>query len=161
MTWRQKVSHLVQLSNLRHFGSSKAPSNGGGRPRSITPPMLNALCEHLLEKPDLYLDEMVVFLWDEFEVLVTTSMVSRALTSIRWSKKVARRVAKERNPDLRDLYLHNLSDFCLYHLVYVDESGCDKRIRYRRTGWSPLGITPVKIARYRREQRYQILPAYI
>lgn len=32
----------------------------------ITPPMLEALCERLLEKPDLYQDEMVVFLWDEF-----------------------------------------------------------------------------------------------
>jgi hypothetical protein len=100
---------------------------------------------------------MVVFLWDEFEVLVTTSAVSRALASIGWSKKVARRVAKERNPDLRDFYLHNLSAFRSYHLVYVDESGCDKRIGFRRTGWSPLGVTPVKTARFQREQRYQML----
>jgi hypothetical protein len=31
----------------------KASSNGVGRPRSITPLMLQALCEHLLEKPAL------------------------------------------------------------------------------------------------------------
>jgi hypothetical protein len=49
-------------SNLHYFGTTKAPSNGGGRPRSITPPMLDALCDHLLEKPGQYLDEMVVFL---------------------------------------------------------------------------------------------------
>ena len=55
-------------SNLRYFGSTKAPSNGVGRPRSVTPPMLDALCEHLLEKPNLYQDEMAIFLWDEFEV---------------------------------------------------------------------------------------------
>lgn len=53
-------------SNLRLFGSSKAPPNKGGRPRSISPIMLEALCDHLLEKPDLYLDEMAIFLWDEF-----------------------------------------------------------------------------------------------
>lgn len=53
-------------SNLRHFGSTKAPSNGVGRPRSITPPMLDALCEYLLEKPNLYRDEIVLFLLDEF-----------------------------------------------------------------------------------------------
>jgi hypothetical protein len=35
--------------------------------------MLDALCEHLLEKPGLYLDEMELFLWDEFEVSVSTS----------------------------------------------------------------------------------------
>jgi DDE superfamily endonuclease len=70
-------------------------------------------------------------------------------------------VAKERNPDLRDFYLYNLSSFSSYHLVYVDESGCNKRIGFRRTGWSPLGVTPVKIARFQREQRYQIVPAYL
>jgi hypothetical protein len=43
---------------------------------------------------------------------------------------------------------------------YVDESGCDKRIGFRRTAWSPLGVAPVQVARFQREQRYQILPAY-
>ena len=77
-----------------------------------------------------------------------------------WSKKTARRVARERNADLRDLYLHNISAFRSYHLVYVDESGCDKRIGFGRTGWSPVGVTPVRIAQFQREQRYRILPAY-
>jgi transposase len=147
-------------SNLQFFGTTKAPPNGVGRPRSITPPMLEALCEHLVEKPDLYQDEMVVFLWDEFQILVTTFSIGRALASIGWSKKAARRVAKEQNVDLRDFYLHNLSAFRSYHLVYVNESGCDKRIGFRRTGWSPLGVAPVKIAQHQREQWYQILPAY-
>jgi len=46
--------------NLRHFNTTKAPSNGtGGRRRRITLQMLDVLCEHLLEKPGLYQDEMV------------------------------------------------------------------------------------------------------
>jgi len=147
-------------SNLRSFGATKALSNGVGRPRSITPPILDTLREYLLENPELYLDKMAVFLWDEFEVLVTTPTISRTLISIGWSKKTIRRKAREQNLDLRDLYLYNLSAFRSYHLVYVDESGCDKRIRFRRTGWSPLGMTTVQIARYHSEQRYQILPAY-
>ncbi|KAK6858582.1 hypothetical protein PG995_005146 [Apiospora arundinis] len=145
---------------MRCFGSTRAPPNGGGRPRSITPFMLNALCDRLIEKPCMYQDEMVVFLWDEFEILVPTHSISRALASIRWSNKTARRVAKERNADLRDLYLHKLSAFRSYQLVYIDESGCDKRIGFRRTGWSPLGVTPVQIAKFHRGRRYQILPAY-
>lgn len=147
-------------SNIRYFGSTKAPPNGGGGCRSITLQMLEVLKEHLLEKPELYLEEMAVFLWDEFEVLVSPSSISRALRSSNWSKKTARRVAKERNPDLRDLYLHNLSHFRSYHLVYVDESGCDKLIGFRKTGWSPFGVTPVQIAKLHRGRRYQILPAY-
>ena len=147
-------------SNLRFFGTTKAPSNRVGRPRCITPPMLKALREYLLDKPERYLDELAILLADDFDVLITPVSISRALASMGWSKKSSRRIAKERNADLRDLYLHSMSAFRSYHLVYVDESGCDRRIGFRRTGWSPVGVTPVQIARFQREQRYQILPAY-
>jgi hypothetical protein len=40
--------------NLYAYGSTKAPPNGGGRKRSITPSMLDALREYLQEKPGLY-----------------------------------------------------------------------------------------------------------
>jgi transposase len=62
--------------------------------------MIQALCDHLLEKPGSYVDEMVIFLWDEFRVRVTNSSLKRALASVGWSKKVARQRAKEQNPDL-------------------------------------------------------------
>jgi transposase len=69
-------------SNLRHFNSTKAPANGGGRRQSITPPMLGALYNYLLEKPGLYQEEIAVFLWDEFDVQVSTHSISRALKDI-------------------------------------------------------------------------------
>lgn len=84
--------------------------------------MLAALCDRLIEKPGLYRDEMAVFLYDEFKVLVSLSSISRALASLKWTKKVTQRIASERNANLRDFYLH------------IDESGCDKRIGFRRTG---------------------------
>ncbi|KAL2005970.1 hypothetical protein VTN00DRAFT_9624 [Thermoascus crustaceus] len=97
-----KQSIIKIGSSLRVFGNVRAPRNGVGRPRSITPPMLEALCEHLMEKPTLYQDEMAVFLWDEFGKHVTMQSISRALASIGWSKKAARQIAKEQNADLRD-----------------------------------------------------------
>lgn len=105
--------------------------------------MIDALCDHLYEKPDLYLSEMAVFLWDEFEVQVTQSSIRRALSRKHWSKKTTWKKVREQNKDLRDEYSHFISDFCSYHLIYVDESGCDKQIGFRRTGWSPIGTTPV------------------
>lgn len=66
-------------SKIHYLGTPKAPRNGPGRKRSITPPMLNALCEYLLERPGLYQSEMIVFLWDEFDVLVTASSIARVL----------------------------------------------------------------------------------
>jgi transposase len=155
---RKAVYHL--RSNLELFGNAKAPPNRPRQQQIITPTMLKALCDYLLEKPTSFLDEMAVFLSDEFDVEVSISTISRTLASIGWSKKVARQKAKERNKDLRDEYVHYISDFSTDQLVFVDESGCDKRAGFRRTGWSPLGIAPLQICKFHRDRRYQILPAY-
>lgn len=146
--------------NLRLFGSTTAPRNPGGRPRSITPAMLDSLLEYLGPEPELYLEEIVKYFWREFRVSTTKSSVSRALHAVGWSKKNIRRIAKERSAELRNFYLYKLSFFHSYQVVYVDESGCDQRAGYRRTGWSPRGITPVQTANFHRGQRFQILPAY-
>lgn len=147
-------------SNIRAFGTSKAPLTALAiRPRAITPVIFDALKELLLERPDRHLDEFAAFL-QEFDVVVSISTISRALKTEGWSKKTIRRKAKEQNADLRDRYMHELTAFASYHLVYIDESGCDKRVGSRRTGWSPLGITPVQMENFHRGQRHHILPAY-
>ena len=68
--------------------------------------------------------------------------------------------ARERNVELREQYLYNLSEFQSYQLVYVDKSGYDKRVGFRRIGWSPLSVSPIQVSQFHRDQRYQILPAY-
>lgn len=75
---------------MRQFGDTRAPPIRVGRPQSITAPMLEALFDYLEKKPDIYLDEMAVFLWDEFGIRVTTSSIRRVLCANNWLKKVAR-----------------------------------------------------------------------
>ena len=65
--------------NLRDFSSTKAPRNRGGRPPSIIPTIRDALLEQLIWKPGMTLEEMVVYPWDEFESLKTTSFISRSM----------------------------------------------------------------------------------
>lgn len=69
-----------------------------------------------------------------------------------------RRIVNRRNADLRDYYLYQISSLSSEHLVFVDESGCNKRIGFRRIGLSFIGTTLVQIARFQYEQRYQRLP---
>ena len=147
-------------NNLSMFGSATAPQNRRGRQRVMTPTMIASLQDYLLDRPGSYLDEMTIFLWDEFATRVHISTISRALSRLRWTKKVIRRRAKEQSSDLRDLYLYKLSAFRSFQLVFVDESGCDKRIGFRRTGWSPSGVAPVEVTKFHRGNRFQILPAY-
>lgn len=148
-------------SNLRTFGTPNAPPTVPvGRSRAVTSVMSDALKEMLFSKPDRQLDELAVFLQDDFEVEVSNSTISRTLKKEGWSRKTIRRKAKEQNADLRDKYLHDLTSFASYHLVYIDESGCDRRVGFRRTGWSPLGVTPTQTEKFHRGHRHHILPAY-
>ena len=48
--------------NMRLFGSLNSPTIPPGPPSSITPVMLDALCDHLAEIPGLYIEEMSNFL---------------------------------------------------------------------------------------------------
>ena len=60
----------VMCSNLHYFGSTKTPQNGGGKHPSITLHMLEVLHEGLLEKPELYLEELAV------DILMSPSTVT-------------------------------------------------------------------------------------
>lgn len=58
--------------------------------------MLDALCDHLAEKPTLYVEGMAIFLWDEFNILPSSSSIKRALSQAGWTKKKAQRKPKNR-----------------------------------------------------------------
>jgi hypothetical protein len=104
------------------------------------------LFEQLASRPDMFRYEMIEFLYDSFGLEVSPTTISRTLKTEKWTRKTNGRVAKQRNPDLRELYLYKLSDCRSYQLVFIDESGCDKRSGHRRQGWAPSGATPVQVA---------------
>jgi transposase len=96
-------TRTVRSARASHgiFGSVSAPKNVHGRRSSIPSHVLAALLDHLLTKPDLYLDEMVDFVWDQYELVVSIASVWRSLKAYNWSKKKNQRVARERDPELR------------------------------------------------------------
>lgn len=103
-----------------------------GRPSRISPAMQKALQNRLDVRPDMYRCDIVNFLERKFGEKVSERAVGRALKSMLWTRKINRRIAKQRDPDLRDWYLYQIADFKSYHFVFVDESGCDGRVGYRR-----------------------------
>ncbi|KAK4206180.1 hypothetical protein QBC37DRAFT_243634, partial [Rhypophila decipiens] len=141
-------------SRLQRFGTTTSPSNRVGRETKISPLMRDALFEQLAKRPDMFRYEMIEFLYDSFGLEVSLTTLSRTLKTERWTRKTNGRVAKQRNPDLRELCLYKLSDCQSYQLVFIDESGCDKRSGHRREGWAPSGATPVQVDEFNREQRF-------
>ena len=134
-------------SNLLRFGTTTAP-NGAGRPKTVAPPMLTALYDQLSLNPCMRLEDMVTFLRNEFDADVTLFNISRALKKAKWSKKCTQNVARERNPDLRDEYMHEISFLRSEQLVFIDETGVDRSIGTKRKGWAHRGKRPRQIKRF-------------
>jgi hypothetical protein len=68
--------------NLQLFGSTISPPGpvSVGRQPTIAPTILDALCDYLAEKPGLYVEEIAIFLYDKFNILLSSSSIKRALS---------------------------------------------------------------------------------
>jgi len=109
-------------------------TNHVGRRSCIIPPMQKALCNKLIEQPYLYRYEMADFLYRRFRKRISDRLIGRILRLIGWTRTTIRRIAQQRDTDLRDYYLHRISQYKSDQLVFVDKSGCDGRAGYRRWG---------------------------
>ncbi|QPC62912.1 hypothetical protein HYE67_005143 [Fusarium culmorum] len=147
-------------ARYRLFESTKAPANHVGRHRKVTPYKRDALLNRLADHPTTDRSEMIIFLRDEFKDNVSLSTISHLLKDARWTRKNCHRIAQQRTPQLRDLYLYKLFKYKSYQMIFIDESGADRRVGYRNKGWAPSGVTPIQVGKFNREQRYQILAAY-
>lgn len=91
---------------------------------------------------------------------MTRFNISKALKKAKWLKKCTQNVARERNPDLRDEYIHKILFLRSEQLVFIDKTGVDKSISIKRKGWAPCGKRPRQIKRFHKGRRFQILPTY-
>jgi hypothetical protein len=57
-----KVTIINIRENLRQFGSVHAPPTRIGRKPTVTPLIIDVLCDHLYEKPSIHLDGVAIFL---------------------------------------------------------------------------------------------------
>ena len=67
---------------------------------------------------------MADFFYRRFGKRISERLVGRILRSIRWTRTTIHRIAQQQDADLRDHYLHRISKYKSYQLVFVDESGC-------------------------------------
>jgi hypothetical protein len=56
---------------------------------------------YLDERPTAYLDDIAYFLFDRHDVEISIQTLSRVLAELRYSHKVARKIAAQRNAELR------------------------------------------------------------
>jgi hypothetical protein len=68
--------------NVLLFESTKAPSNSASRPKTVTPPILDALYNKLTIALCIYLKDIVIFLYNKFKVELTCFSIYKVLEDI-------------------------------------------------------------------------------
>jgi len=101
------------------------------------------------------------FLFDEFDAQVSISTVHKTLERARWSRKVARARAAQRNETLRNAWVGIQKSWVVDQLIFLDESALNERTGDRKYGWAPIG-SGCRVARpLKRSERWSILPARV
>ena len=131
-----------------------------GPPYKILPAQRESLRVYLAAKPWAYLDEMQLFLFDMWGVLVSTQLISKILKNMKISRKSLRREATERSYECRHGFKLAMSSITHDMIVCLDESGANEHTAYRKRGWAPFGIIPWVKQPLKRSERWSVLPAY-
>lgn len=111
------------------------------KPRSGAPCKLSTFDEFLiidtiLEKPSSFLYEIQRLVTGTD---VTEATICRVLKKNNFSRKKLRHIAIQQNASLRAQFLSDVSIYDPEMLVFIDETGTDRRNSIRRFGYSPVG----------------------
>lgn len=116
-------------TNWARYGEVTAPKSAIAphRPRKLSQYHELQLLEYVKQRPHACLDELCWFLFDEFNIPVDESTVSRALKRLGWDRKKAQKAPAEKFQSLRNEWSRELGGWRVEQLVFIGESAaCGK-----------------------------------
>jgi transposase len=110
--------------------------------KKLTDPVKILILQTVAERPQVYLREIqnIVQCYTGFDV--SPSLLCGYLKDMNFSRQRMKIVAKQRDEELRCIYRSDVSLYERHMLVFVDETGADRRDSLRKYGYSVRGKTP-------------------
>ena len=105
----------------------------------ISKPVALTILQLILEKPDIYLWELQQELRFLFGLEVCEATICKFLKKSNFSRKKLRLIAIQRDAELRARFITDVAIYSQHHLVFVDETGCDRRDATRKYGYGLRG----------------------
>ena len=99
--------------------------------------------ELLSAKPSIYLDEIQEELYNMTGTYVHNSTICRTMQHLGFCRKRLQRIALQCSDDLRGRFMAEISHFDPTTLVWVDESGFNRRNTIRAYGYSLQGMRAI------------------
>ena len=96
---------------------------------------------------------------EEFGVVVSAPTICRTLKLMGCSRRVIRHVALQRSDALRAQFMSKISVYEPEMIIWIDESGCDRRNSFRKFAYTLRGIPPQDCRLLIRGTRYSAITA--
>ena len=99
-----------------------------------------AILEAVVENPSIYLKEICRHVCNVTGTVITESAVCRFLQRNNFSHKTLSNIARQRSELLRQYFMAECEQYDADMLVFVDETGCDRRTSMRKFGYALKGM---------------------
>ena len=152
--------YRIQESLIRYEARYPPQTVTMGATRALTKYEEDALLNWLRREPFSQQQEMVQFFWEEFDLEVSQSTVSRTLSRRGWSRGVAYRLSNRADAELVQWWEIHMAQLVAEQLVFVDESSFNRQTGWRLYTYRPIGEDARYQASRDRGPSYSILPAY-
>lgn len=146
------------LYSFYHTGDVEPASQQHGPPHLIDTLGEFEIFKMILDFPGIYLHEILDKFAVRFGIDISAATVCRVLRRMGCTRQVIRHVAKQQSDELRARFMAKVSMYDPAMLVWVDESGCDRRDTIRKYGYGMKGIAPRKNTLLVRGKRYSAIP---
>ena len=145
--------------NQMYGGPNLPHASRGGRPTRIHTAAGRAIIEYQRRHPYAYQDELVEFLYHEWDIAVSRATVCRFLKKNKISRKQSTLIGPQ-SRQLRVAWLASIQDLLAHQLVFLDESIFKRQSCWRAMAYSAIGTDARYSEDMRRGDTYSILPAY-
>ena len=113
----------------------------------------------ILENTGIYLHELQGKLYDHFGATVSVATICKTLRRMGCCRRVIRHIALQRSDELRGRFMAEISIYEPEMIIWIDESGCDRRNSTRKFAYTLRGFPPVDHRILARGKRYSAITA--
>ena len=112
----------------------------------------------ILNNPGIYLHEIQQEWMTRFGVSVSVATFCKTLKYMGFTRQVMRHIALQQSDEQRARIMAEVSVYNPSMLIWIDESGCDRRHSRRKRAYSLRGVMPVDHRILIRGTRYSAIP---
>ena len=135
-TARRIISRYDAHGDISPVAYSHGPLKKLGDPEEL------CIVESLLANPAMYLSELQEELFQTTGLKVSISTIFRTVRRLGFTRKKLRNVALQQSEVRRNEFMEEMSYLDAKMIVWLDETGTDKRKERRLYGYNLRGITP-------------------